>query len=649
MSVDAYKIAVQIALTENVTRGLAMMSPKFQGVNRDAKELAKELKDLERRLASIGKMTMLGGGLVAAGGAGLKLLEEPLKKAMDYERYVANLRQQGLGNSQIDDAKKYVQATNIINTSALDRMRIFTEAQGAFRESGKSGAEALEAAKTMLPVLSTYEVALSTLSGSKHAAAEGAMRNLNKTVEIMGGIGNMERAKEIADGVFKATQSSGKMVDERQLKQFFAYGASSTNQQSLRTVFGGLEPIIGELGGSTVAVGMRTAYSRTNGMMSLPPKLMLHEMQRLGMVDSTGRKQNAMLADLQSTNVIGYAQEIMQRYAKAGIVSQTDRERENAIIFGTNGSKVFNKIMSQLPVLKESLEAYDKAQGASQVTNDPANKALMARQNFQKKWEDLQLVLGQNGGLIDMATKGLTALGSAISSITVFARQHPLLTKIAVGGFAVISMLAIFSGTLLLVRGALMGLKILYEFKALGPILKLAISPIILGFKILGRMLLLNPIGLAVTAIAAAAYLLWNNWTEISASLKVMWGGIKTGFVKLFHGDVLGAWYSFSGAYLKGWQTVLNTLIAGLNTILPKALELQKMTFGDDYARSYSSSNTIRTAPTPAQGNQVADVYLDGDKVGNLLSRKMGNKLNKGLGSGFFDAGLSLPPTALNR
>ncbi|MDU0220472.1 hypothetical protein RVS24_26225, partial [Escherichia coli] len=81
-----------------------------------------------------------------------------------------------------------------------------------------------------------------------------------------------KRAQEIADGVFKTVQSSGKMVDERQLKQFFAYGSSATNQQDLRTVFGGLEPIIGELGGSTTAVGLRTAYTRTNGMMALMPR-----------------------------------------------------------------------------------------------------------------------------------------------------------------------------------------------------------------------------------------------------------------------------------------------------------------------------------------------------------------------------------------
>ena len=215
MSIEAYKIAVKIALTENVTRGLLMMSSHFKATEGSAKAL-------QDRIAKIGKMTMIGGGLVGAGGVGLKMLEAPLNKALEYERFIAQLRQQGLGDSQIAEARKFSDATNVINTSMLDRMRIFTEAQGAFREGGKSGSEALQAAKDMMPVLATYETAMKTLSGEKHAAAEGSMRSLNKIVEMMGGLGDTQRAKEIADGVFKAVQSSGKMVDERQLKQFFA-------------------------------------------------------------------------------------------------------------------------------------------------------------------------------------------------------------------------------------------------------------------------------------------------------------------------------------------------------------------------------------------------------------------------------------------
>lgn len=441
---------------------------------------------------------MLGG----VGYGGIEILNKTLDKGLEYQRYVASLRQQGLGDSQIEDAKKFVQATDVINTSMIDRMRIFSEAQGSFRESGKSGSEALHAAKMMMPVLATYEVAMSTLSGDKHAAAEGAMRNLNKTVEIMGGLGDVQRAKDITDGVFKAAQSSGKMVDERQLKQFVAYGASATNQLSLRTIFGGLEPIIGELGGSTAAVGLRTAYTRTNGMMSLPPKLLLAEMRRLGMTDASGRKQTDVLAKLQATNAIDYAQEMLKRYASAGITSRTDIERENAIIFGTNGSKVYNKIMSQMPVLMESLASYDKAQGASQTVNDPNNKAIMAKHLFAKRWEDFQLAIAQDGGLLDMATKALTLMAGAIKSVTEFAKNHPILTKFALGGLAIVSTVMVLGGAFLLFSAGLGALNLVFISFPMAVLSKLPVLFSMTGVAI-------NTFGsglVSLMAVLAAAY-----------------------------------------------------------------------------------------------------------------------------------------------
>ena len=46
----------------------------------------------------------------------------------------------------------------------------------------------------------------------------------------------------------------------------------------------------------------------------------------------------------------------------------------------------------------------------------------------------------------------------------------------------------------------------------------------------LGRALMLNPIGLAVTAIAGAAYLIYKNWEPIKAFFSGIWSHVKTAF-----------------------------------------------------------------------------------------------------------------------
>ena len=47
---------------------------------------------------------------------------------------------------------------------------------------------------------------------------------------------------------------------------------------------------------------------------------------------------------------------------------------------------------------------------------------------------------------------------------------------------------------------------------------------------ILGRAVLTNPIGLLLTAIAVAAYLIWRNWSVIGPKLAAVWGEVKGAF-----------------------------------------------------------------------------------------------------------------------
>jgi hypothetical protein len=637
MSAEAYKVAVQISLVENVTRGLSLMARHFRTTDMEAKVL-------QKRLESIGKMALAGGILGGAGAFGLNLFKKPIEDATEYERKLAALRQMGLGDAQVADARKFAEATRIMGTSMQDRLRLFVDAQGSFRQSGLSGAEALRAARTMTPIMAQYEVATAMLTGGSRDAAEGSMRNLNKIVEMMGGLNDTGRAKAIADGVFKAAQSSGRMVDERQLKQFVAYGSSATNQLGLRTIFGGLEPIIGEMGGSTTGTGLRTAYNRVNGMLALMPHRTGEELRRLGLADASGTRQTDALARLQATDTIGYAQQIMRRYQAAGITSRVDSERENAILFGTNGAKVMNKIMSQMPVLLESLRAYDRSKGATGVTGNPRNKMLMQQIELQKREADLKLRIGQ--AIMPAYVKGLELIAGALERVNRFAASSPIVFKGLVMLFAAVSGMAIVGGSLLLLTSAFRGLALL------GPLLPMLAIPlngiaaamrmmvpyllpflsfmrfliptigeaIALGAKALlsDLMMIFTPAGLVIAGVAAAALLVWNNWTEIKGSLVKSWADIKQGVVQLFHGDILGALTSFSGVFIRGWQTVFNTLIAGLNTILPTALQIGKFHFADDFDARFNASNTVR--PGSKGSGKQGDIYLDGRKVGQIVT-----------------------------
>lgn len=63
----------------------------------------------------------------------------------------------------------------------------------------------------------------------------------------------------------------------------------------------------------------------------------------------------------------------------------------------------------------------------------------------------------------------------------------------------------------------------------------------------IGRALLLNPIGLAITAVAVAAYLIYRNWGAISKWFKQRWADIK----EAFNGGIVGI-----GKLLINWSPV---------------------------------------------------------------------------------------------
>jgi TP901 family phage tail tape measure protein len=75
----------------------------------------------------------------------------------------------------------------------------------------------------------------------------------------------------------------------------------------------------------------------------------------------------------------------------------------------------------------------------------------------------------------------------------------------------------------------------------------------------LGRAVLLNPIGLILTAIAAAAYLIWRNWDTIGPKLTAVWQAVKGAFVSAWE------WISaLPGKMLAIGSQIIEGLIAGL-------------------------------------------------------------------------------------
>ncbi len=175
----------------------------------------------------------------------------------------------------------------------------------------------------------------------------------------------------------------------------------------------------------------------------------------------------------------------------------------------------------------------------------------------------------------------INGLNTLAGAMTNFAETHPTAAKwmgVIVGTVAASTVAVLALGTAMsFARFALSGAQLIPGMMRLasgaawlGGVLK---GPLLLGLRLagqallfIGRALLLNPIGLAVTVIAGAAYLIYRNWEPISAWFGKVWGKVKTVFS--------GAWEWFKGlpaSFSKLGSDLINGLVNGITAKLASA------------------------------------------------------------------------------
>ncbi|RBH54202.1 MULTISPECIES: hypothetical protein [Pseudomonas] len=646
MGLETYSVAVRLSLINHVSAGLMTISKSLHGTGMD-------VDLLNSKLAAIGKQAALGGAMFGGGLAIASLFKGPLNEAIKYQKETAKLQQMGLGQSQIADAMKFSEANKIIGTSLMDRTKMFTDAQGAFRESGKSGLDALNAAKIISPVLAQYQVASGMLAEGKQGMAHAQFMQMSKTMELMGGLNDVNKATQIADGIFKTVQSSGKMVSERDLRLFMSHGGVAVAGLTKKTIFAGLEPIIGELGGSTVATGLMTGYSRTHGMMALTPSIMANEALRLGVWEKSkvtrtkgggarflhGSPMNAGLAHLQDTDTLKFAQEMMSIYAKNHITSLSDMGRENNILFGRTGGSIYTRIMQQMPVLLHSEEAYDKAQGISQTIAANKDSPMMKTLELSKAMDDLSLSIGQNvmPVFLPMLTK-LTELSQELG-------RHPALIRGFTYSLVGLSAVLLTGGLVNMIAASSKGFGLLFTVLSGGGGIT---GAVLTGVSIIGKVLMFGlraipVIGWVMLAVTAGIYL-YRNWDTIWAKTKEIWAKFSPYLIGAFNwiSDTASSIWTgiktgfrlFVGFFLDQWQFLFNALIKGVNTLLPASMAFKQLSFADKWnSPDIQGGDTRLIAPVPPRQSLIAQltqpIHLDGRKIAEVVTNIQAKEASK--------------------
>lgn len=275
----------------------------------------------------------------------------------------------------------------------------------------------------------------------------------------------------------------------------------------------------------------------------------------------------------------------------------------------TNGKGEFggmDQLFAQLEKLKKLTsvqrtsvmkELFGDDSETLQVVNTLMNKGLAGYQEVADKMRDqadlqtrVKEQLGTLTNTIEAAegswTNAMSEIGATIApelkelingfgelavSVKNWVKENPGLTAalvktagglamlLAIGG-GVTLMMASFLGPFAMARYALtfFGIKSLgavTALKGLGTALLWAGKTVLL----LGRALLMNPIGLAVMAIATAAYMIYKYWDPIKAYFLGLWAEVKEGFNGGFAG-IAALILNFSplGLFYRAFAGVMN-------------------------------------------------------------------------------------------
>lgn len=453
----------------------------------------------------------------------------------------------------------------------------FNKLRGSFRVINKSvtdvGSATSDVAGKLLPLLGLGALSFAGLGVGFLSSARGAMQfsaGMNDASEITGEAINK---LQLLQGAFRLGGMEAEAANDAIVKfnKGMAEGAAGKDKG-----FAGLM--------TRLRIPMRDAKGQIRSLSDVIPELsdafeknvnpavrtrMAMEFfgksgaKLIGTLSQGGKSLKELFAELESSG----------RVLSTGAVGRLDKLDENLEELGVRYRVLSAEIMSRAaPAMQRLVERMQGWISANrEVISQRLGAAIESAANAITSWindkgiEKLTEQLRIGWGVLKDFTERLGGIGGVAKLAGVLLLAGPVASLVALGG-AVTRLVIV--GIPLLVSGlaalagplAATGVLALRLATTLGGVLLAGLQVAARAVLILGRALLLNPIGLAVTVIAGAAYLIWKNWETLGPMFKGLWDGIK--------GAMTTAWDSIIGVLRSAWdriRPIIEPIINGIS------------------------------------------------------------------------------------
>ena len=543
---DAYKVAVKLTLVNGVSAGLAGLATQFRSLNGQVNTTQNSLLGIERRLANIKRLGMIGGGMAVAGGFGLSLFKGPIQAASEYERAYTRFKTLNLGELANKQADQFARAANRFGSSSTDMMDALHASVGLLGS--------MDLAMKIAPKLAELNAANGILFGDKVGKLDkGAVQAITRFNDMRGltnSEGDFMRGLNLAQRLVTGSGGATKFTDLELLAKRGGAAFKGLSDDGVTM----LATVMQEQGGNATGTALMSLYQ--NLIAGRTTKKAMAKLSAAGLAElgyvSHGNVCGKDYKTLQITKIAG--EELLRtnpgawlmKYA-VGAAKRSGAKNDSEVIAFVNdlisnrtGSNMAATFTTQGLQALRDFNLAKNAMGVEQTIDAAKNTNAGKFADLTKRWKDLMIEIGIM--VLPLVNKALEKLIGILKSVKDFAGEYPKLTKGIVIAFGVLSGIVAVGGVLMVATAS---------FKALGLALGVASSAGGIGTALNAAAIGLRALGLAAVAFGAGYAVGGVINDNLSDKTKMGIGrGVAT-FLSLFGNDEATAALEAESRYVR--------------------------------------------------------------------------------------------------
>ncbi|CAE6784526.1 hypothetical protein R69658_04231 [Paraburkholderia aspalathi] len=500
---------------------------------------------MNRLQGTAANMAVAGYAAKATGSHILGDLKNTLDESKTFEVEAMKIKALGLGDHATADAVKYAKAMKSYGTATTDNLTLMRDSMTIFADEHH--------AQMVMPTLSKMKFANEALFGAEDAHAnEEKFMNMLKVIELRGGTKNEATFKDEANMVQKVITATGGRVGGDQWMQFIQTGGVAAKQMRKDAFYNQMEPLIQEMGGHAVGTGLMSAYSNVyqgkttvraaKQMMALDLLDKKNvEYNKIGMIKQI--KPGALAGgDLLKASPLEWMEKVLLPKLAAKGITDPDKVKDMIATIFTNRTAA--NLFTTMYIQRDQIHKNERLNAGADGIDEGFDKGKQLTQGREidalAKLRDLKLEIGNKVSPLYNADLSITA--GLVDKVTGFMREHSTVAQVVLVSLTALTALMVGGGMFTIALAGVLGPLALVKFSMATLGMQGGILSRMLGLggaawrafgsaaMFAGRVMLTNPIGLAITAIAVAATLIYTFWEPIRAFFSGLWEQVCQAF-----------------------------------------------------------------------------------------------------------------------